>query len=62
MKKIKKECKNKLVKDIKIFLKKKKKKSDNMVVNVRKISQKMKKLNWLGIEKKHCRMRKSTLL
>ena len=30
------------MKDIKIFLKQKKKKSDNMVVNVRKISQKMK--------------------
>ena len=34
--------KTKLVKDIKIFLKKKKTKSDNMVVNVTKISQKMK--------------------
>ena len=32
----------KLVKDIKIFRKKNKKKSDNMVVNVTKISQKMK--------------------
>ena len=32
-----------LAKDIKIFLKKKKKKSDNMVVNVTKVSQKMKK-------------------
>ena len=32
----------KLVKDIKIFLKKKKKKRDNMVVNVTRISQKMK--------------------
>ena len=31
------------VKDIKIFLKKKKKKSSNMVVNVIKISQKMQK-------------------
>ena len=30
------------MKDIKIFLKQKKKKSDNMVVNVRKISQNMK--------------------
>ena len=30
------------MKDIKIFLKQKKKKSDNMDVNVRKISQKMK--------------------
>ena len=41
----------KLVKDIKIFLKKKKKKSNNMVVNVTKISQKMKKINWLSTEK-----------
>ena len=32
----------KLVKDIKIFLKKKKKKRDDMVVKVTKISQKMK--------------------
>ena len=31
-----------LAKDIKIFLKKKKKKSGNMVVNITKISQKMK--------------------
>ena len=41
----------KLVKDIKIFIKKEKKKSNNMVVNVTKISQKMKKINWLSIEK-----------
>ena len=41
-----------LVKDIKIFLnKKKKKKNDNMVVNVTKIFQKIKKINWLSIEK-----------
>ena len=33
----------KLLKDIKIFLKKKKKKSNNMVKNVTKISQKIKK-------------------
>ena len=32
----------KLVKNTKIFLKKKMKKSDNMIVNVTKISQKMK--------------------
>ena len=31
--------------------KRKRKKSDNMVVNVTKISQKMKKINWLTIEK-----------
>ena len=36
IKKIKKDYKKKLVKDIKIFLKKEKKKSDNMVVNVTK--------------------------
>ena len=41
----------KLVKDIKNFLKKKKKKINNMVVNVTKISQKMKKINWLSTEK-----------
>ena len=41
----------KLLKDIKIFLKKKKKKSNNMVENVTKISQKIKKINWLSIEK-----------
>ena len=34
-----------------IFLKKKKKKRDNMVVKVTKIFQKMKKTNWLSIEK-----------
>ena len=41
----------KLAKDIKLFINKKNKKSDNMVVNVKKISQKMKNLNWLSIEK-----------
>ena len=41
----------KLLKDIKIFLKKKKKKSNNMVKNVTKISQKIKKVNWLSVEK-----------
>ena len=39
-----------LAKDIKIFLKKKKKKSVNMVVNVTKISQKMKNKSLLSIE------------
>ena len=39
------------MKDIKVFLKKKKKKVDNIVVNVTKIFQKMKKINWLSIEK-----------
>ena len=39
-----------LTKDIKIFLQKKKK-SDNMVVNVTRISQKMKSNSLLSIEK-----------
>ena len=39
------------MKDIKIFLKKKKKKSNNMFLNVTKISQKMKTISWLSIEK-----------
>ena len=38
------------LRDIKIFLKKKKKKIDNMVANAPKIFQKMKKINWLSIE------------
>ena len=46
-----KKLQKKLVKDIKIFLRKKKKKSDNLVVNVTKISQKMKNKSLLGIEK-----------
>ena len=33
----------KLVKDVKIYLKKEKKKSNNMVVNLTKLSQKIKK-------------------
>ena len=41
----------KLMKDIKIFLKKKKKKSYNMVMNVKKISQKIKNKIFLSIEK-----------
>ena len=39
-----------LAKDIKIFPKKKKKKSHDMVANVSKISQKMKNRNFLRIE------------
>ena len=42
--------KKKLVEDIKIFLKKQKKKSDNMVVNVAKIFQKMESKSLLSIE------------
>ena len=41
----------KLVKDIKIFLKKKKEKSSNMVKYVTKISQKMKNKSLSSIEK-----------
>ena len=41
----------KLVKNIKIFLKKKKLKSNSMIVNVIKISQKMKNKSLLSIEK-----------
>ena len=47
----KERLRKKLVTDIKIFLKKKKKKSDNMVANVTKISPKMIKMNWFSIEK-----------
>ena len=50
----------KLVKDIKIFLKKKKKKSVNIVINVTQISQKMNNKSLLSIEK-YYRMRKNTL-
>ena len=46
-----KKLQKKLVKDIKIFLRNKKKKSDNLVVNVTKISQKMKNKSLLGIKK-----------
>ena len=49
--KIKKNYKKKFAKDIKIFLKKKKQKSSNMVVNVTKIFQKMKNPSLLSIEK-----------
>ena len=48
----------KLTKDIKIFLKKKKKKSGDMFENVTKISQKMKDKNFESIDKniyKNCR-------
>ena len=51
----------KLSKDIKIFLKKKKKESNTMTVNVTKISKKMKNKSLLSIEKKYYRMRKKAL-
>ena len=41
----------KKLKDIKVFLKMKKKKSNNMIMSDIKIFQKMKKISWLGIEK-----------
>ena len=41
----------KLLKDIKVFLKKKKKKNDNMVVGNIKIYQKTENKSWLSIEK-----------
>ena len=47
----KRKIKKKLMKDIKIFLKKKNKKNENMVVNVTKISQKMKNKSLLSTEK-----------
>ena len=51
IKKIKKDYKKKkLVKDIKIFLRKKKKKSNNMVVKVTKVSEKMKNKSLVSIE------------
>ena len=48
----KERLKKELVKDIKIFLKKKKKKSNNMVMNITKISQRMKNKSLLSIGKK----------
>ena len=50
--KLRKTTKKKLVKNTKISLKKKMKKSDKIVVNATKISQKMKKKSFLSIEKK----------
>ena len=51
IKKIKKYYKKKLVKDIKIFLKKGKKKSNNMVGNVTNVSQKVKNKSMPSREK-----------
>ena len=47
------------MKDNKIFLRKKKKKSNDMVVNVTKISQEMKNINWLSIEKSIIELQKT---
>ena len=49
--KIKKYYNKKLVKDLKFFLKKEKKKSNNMALSVTKISQKMKNKSFVSIEK-----------
>ena len=57
-----KERSQKNVIDIKFSLKKKKLKSNNMVLNVTKISHKMKNKSLLSIEKKYSRMRKNGLL
>ena len=51
IKKLKKDCKDKIVKNINIFLKKKKKKSSNIFMNGTKISQKMKNKDLLSIGK-----------
>ena len=51
MKKDYKKRKEKLSKDIKVFLMKQKRKSSNMVVNHTKIYQKLKNKSWLSIEK-----------
>ena len=58
----KKTARKKLVNNIRIFLKKKKKKGNNVLVNITKISHKMKKINWLSVEKKYYKMRKKALL
>ena len=47
----KEDYKNSLVKDIKVFLKKKKKKSGNIGMNDTKISLRIKSKGWLSIEK-----------
>ena len=52
----------KLIKDIKVFLKKKKKKSNKMVMKTEKISEKMKSNILLSIEKINDRIREKALL
>ena len=49
------------MKDLKILLKKKNTKRENMVMKDIKISQEMKNKNWLSI-KRYCEMRKSKSL
>ena len=48
----------KVVEDIKLYLKKKTKKSDNIVMNITKISQKMKKNKLVEYRKKYNIMKK----
>ena len=54
--------KKKLVKNIELFLKKRNKKSDNIVVNDTKISQKMKNKSLLSIENKILQNEKKRLI
>ena len=58
IKEIQKRYKTKLVKDVKIFQKRKRRKSNNMVVSVTKIFHKM-KIKTLLRTKKHYRMIKN---
>ena len=51
IKKIKKDYKKTLAKDIEVFQKKKKKKNDKVVLNVTKIFEKVKNKNFLSVEK-----------
>ena len=51
IKKIKKDYKKTLAKDIQVFQKKKKKINDKVVLNVTKIFQKVKNKNLLSVEK-----------
>ena len=51
----------KVVEDIKLYLKKKTKKSDNIVMNITKISQKMKK-NKLVEYRKKCNIKKKRFI
>ena len=50
------------MKDIKIFLEKKKKKGNSKVKNVTRISQKMKKIDWLSTEKNIIKCKKSFII
>ena len=54
-----KRLQKKLLEDIKIFLKKKKKNSDNMFMKVTKISQKMKNKKLFEYRKKYYRTRRN---